>query len=146
MNTLYESILNSTKSGKNHLPLHFSKEYTFEQADDAIEDYYDFYKIKNHYFDINKKSDFEDVSYEKLIYILMNFEGGNKKTKFSFVKDLEFYKKFSRCSELANRIFSEHVDFQYVWLIRVNNNYYVWEGYSTNILNINGAIKKYDLA
>ena len=47
MNTLYESILNSTKSGKNHLPLHFSKEYTFEQADDAIEDYYDFYKILN---------------------------------------------------------------------------------------------------
>lgn len=45
MQSLYESILSSTKSGYNKIRLVFSKEYTKSNLDKIIGDFYNFYKL-----------------------------------------------------------------------------------------------------
>jgi hypothetical protein len=152
MKPLYESILSTTKSGKEHRPFKFSKEYTRAEVDDAIEDYYDFYKRKNHYFDIKKLTPFEDASYENLMYILNNYAYGDANAKFSFVMDLEFYKKFSRCEKelekSGRRFFSPYSDFEYVWIVKLDNRYFIWDGNSIShykFFVISKTLKDFDL-
>ena len=93
MQSLYESILSSTKSGKSKVSLLFSKEYKKSDLHQIESDMYSFYKVDR------RRVDFEDIIKEKTdsCNSIKNF------VSLSFLADKDYVEKLAKATKAAGR-------------------------------------------
>lgn len=93
MQSLYESILSSTKSGKSKISLLFSKEYEKPDLHKIESDMYSFYKVDR------RRIDFEDIIKEKTDFCksIKNF------VSLSFLADKDYVEKLAKATKAAGR-------------------------------------------
>lgn len=93
MQSLYESILSSTKSGKSRVSLLFSKEYKKSDLHQIESDMYSFYKVDR------RRIDFEDIIKEKTdsCKSIRNF------VSLSFLADKDYVEKLAKATKAAGK-------------------------------------------
>lgn len=126
MQSLYESILSSTKSGKSRLRLIFSKEYKKPDLHQIESDMYSFYKVDR------RRIDFEDIIKEKIdsCNSIKNF------VSLSFLTDKDYVEKLSKATKAAGsaeQLFRNYLirsDFPIIFRMKYNDDGKIKEEYS----------------